>query len=94
MIATRRSALTFLVAVGVATLAACALFVTKTVTVKLLPFDNKSELQVVLDMPEGASLEGTERALTDTALVTRTLPEVKAIFITREPGWSQPGLAP
>ena len=40
---------------------ACTLFATKTVTVKLLPFDNKSELAVVLDLPEGASLEDTER---------------------------------
>ena len=40
-----------------------ALFYTETVTVKLLPFDNKSELAVVADLPEGASLETTERVL-------------------------------
>ncbi len=79
VIATRRSAWTFLIAVGVATLVACAMFATKTVTVKLLPFDNKSELQVVLDMPEGTSLEATQRALTEAALLTRALPEVVAI---------------
>ncbi|MBP8246445.1 MAG: efflux RND transporter permease subunit [Phenylobacterium sp.] len=79
VIATRRSAWTFLIAVGLATLVACAMFATKTVTVKLLPFDNKSELQVVLDMPEGTSLEATQRALTDAAVITRTLPEVAAI---------------
>ncbi len=79
VIATRRSAWTFLIGVGVATLVACAMFATKTVTVKLLPFDNKSELQVVLDMPEGTSLEATQRALTDAAVITRTLPEVAAI---------------
>lgn len=79
VIATRRSAWTFLIAVGLATLVACAMFATKTVTVKLLPFDNKSELQVVLDMPEGTSLEATQRALTDAAIITRTLPEVAAI---------------
>ncbi|OHB31987.1 MAG: multidrug transporter AcrB [Phenylobacterium sp. RIFCSPHIGHO2_01_FULL_69_31] len=79
VIATRRSAWTFLIAVGVATLLACAMFATKTVTVKLLPFDNKSELQVVLDMPEGTSLEATQRALADAAIVTRSLPEVVAI---------------
>ena len=49
--------------VGVATILVCMLFATKTVTVKLLPFDNKSELDVVLDLPEGASLEDTERKL-------------------------------
>jgi multidrug efflux pump subunit AcrB len=63
----------------VATLLACAMFATKTVTVKLLPFDNKSELQVVLDLPEGTSLEATQRVLIDAALVTRSLPEVVAI---------------
>ena len=40
-----------------------ALFYTKHVTVKLLPFDNKSELQVVVDLPEGSSVEDTDRAL-------------------------------
>ncbi len=38
---------------ALATLAACALFATKDVRVKLLPFDNKSEIQVVVDLPEG-----------------------------------------
>jgi len=79
VIATRASAWRFLVGVGLATLLACAMFATKTVTVKLLPFDNKSELQVVLDMPEGSSLEATGRALADAAQVTRGLPEVTAI---------------
>ena len=79
VIATRRSAWTFLIAVGLATLVACAMFATKTVTVKLLPFDNKSELQVVLDMPEGTSLEATQRALADAAIIARALPEVVAI---------------
>ncbi|MBS0409298.1 MAG: efflux RND transporter permease subunit [Proteobacteria bacterium] len=79
VIATRRSAWTFLIGVGIATLLACAMFATKTVTVKLLPFDNKSELQVVLDMPEGTSLEATGRALADASAVTRALPEVTAV---------------
>ena len=35
------------------------LFITKAVVVKMLPYDNKSELQVVLDMPEGTPLEKT-----------------------------------
>ena len=79
VIATRKSAWTFLIGAGLATLVACAMFATKTVTVKLLPFDNKSELQVVLNMPEGASLEATQRVLTDAAAVTQTLPEVTAV---------------
>ena len=44
----------FLLGVGVATLASLMLFWTKSVTVKLLPFDNKSEVQVVVDLPKGA----------------------------------------
>ncbi len=79
VIATRRGAWTFLLAVGVATLLAMAMFATKGVTVKLLPFDNKSELQVVVDMPEGAALETTGRVLQDAAAVARGLPEVTAV---------------
>lgn len=79
VIASRRSAWTFLASVGVATLLAMAMFATKTVTVKLLPFDNKSELQVVLDLPEGASLEETQRLLGAAAVVAGGVPEVVAM---------------
>ena len=44
IIRSRRNAWSFLLAVGFATMAVCALFYLKEVTVKLLPFDNKSEL--------------------------------------------------
>ena len=40
-------------------LGSISLFFTKTVTVKMLPFDNKNEMQVVIDMPEGTTLERT-----------------------------------
>jgi hypothetical protein len=70
-----------LLSVGVATLAACTLFATRTVTVKLLPFDNKSELAVVLDLPQGASLEDTEQKLFATAKIVRDLPEVTSIQV-------------
>ncbi|MEJ2692698.1 MAG: efflux RND transporter permease subunit, partial [Candidatus Thiodiazotropha sp.] len=43
--------------------ASIALVATKSVVLKMLPFDNKSEFQVVLDMPEGTSLEQTTRVL-------------------------------
>ncbi|HET9160449.1 MAG TPA: efflux RND transporter permease subunit, partial [Caulobacteraceae bacterium] len=79
VIATRRSAWMFLIAVGIATLIACTMFATKTVTVKLLPFDNKSELQVVADLPEGTSLEATERTLAAAAQVAEGLPEVVSL---------------
>jgi len=46
------------------------------VTVKMLPFDNKSELQIVIDAPEGFSLEETNAAAREIAGVFRTMPEV------------------
>ena len=79
VIATRASAWRFLLVVGVATVLAGSLFATRTVTVKLLPFDNKSELQVILDLPAGTSLEGTGRTLAEAARLAAALPEVLSI---------------
>ncbi|MDC7785896.1 efflux RND transporter permease subunit [Rhodoplanes sp. TEM] len=73
----RRNAWIFLGSVGLATVAVCGLFATRSVTVKLLPFDDKSELAVQLDLIEGASLEDTERTLFEIAAVARTIPEVR-----------------
>ncbi|MCB1506037.1 MAG: efflux RND transporter permease subunit [Hyphomicrobiaceae bacterium] len=69
----------FLLSVGFATLASLTLFATKAVTVKLLPFDNKSELQVVVDLPEGSSLEATDRTLRDVAERIKTLDELESV---------------
>jgi multidrug efflux pump subunit AcrB len=79
VVRSRRSAWIFLGAVGIATVLVCFLFVTRSVTVKLLPFDNKSEMAVVVDLPEGAPLEDTERTLFAIAGVARQLPEIRAI---------------
>ncbi len=43
---------------------------------KMLPFDNKSEFQVVVDMPEGTALEETARVLDELAAAIAGLPEV------------------
>ena len=51
----------FLFLVGILFLAACSLFYFKIVRVKMLPFDNKSEFQLIIDMPEGTPLEKTGR---------------------------------
>jgi multidrug efflux pump subunit AcrB len=75
----RRNSKRLLIGVGTATLAVCILFVTKDVAVKLLPFDNKSELQVVLDMPQGTTLETTQRFLFDAADRLKDLPELTSI---------------
>ncbi len=79
VVRSRRSAWRFLIGVGVATLLVCLLFVSKSVTVKLLPFDNKSEISVVVDLPRGATLEDTERTLFAIADVARQLPEIRSI---------------
>ncbi len=51
-----------------------ALFFTKSVAVKMLPFDNKNEFQIVIDMPEGTTLERT-------AVVTKEI----AQYISKNP---------
>ncbi|WP_334146811.1 efflux RND transporter permease subunit [Hyphomicrobium sp.] len=79
VIATRRRALVFLLLVGAATLLSLVLFATKSVTVKLLPFDDKSELQVVIDLPPGASLEDTDRVLAAAAGRLAGLDELSSI---------------
>jgi multidrug efflux pump subunit AcrB len=55
---------------------AMALVVVQWVVMKMLPFDNKSEFQVVVDMPEGVALEETGRVLDELAATIATLPEV------------------
>jgi multidrug efflux pump subunit AcrB len=50
--------------------------VTKAVVLKMLPFDNKSEFQVVLDMPDNASLERTQRVLFDLGTELSKVAEV------------------
>jgi len=54
-----------------------ALPVFKLVVLKMLPFDNKSEFQVVVDMPEGSSLEQTAMVISELADVVARVPEVK-----------------
>ncbi|MGB8477811.1 MAG: efflux RND transporter permease subunit [Acidobacteriaceae bacterium] len=51
----------FLGVVVLLLLAACALVPLKMVLVKMLPFDNKSEFQVMINMPDGTPLEQTTR---------------------------------
>lgn len=49
----------FIVGTVVILLGSVSFFYTKWVAVKMLPFDNKNEFQVVIDMPEGTTLERT-----------------------------------
>ncbi len=75
----RRRAKIFLALVTIATLGVCSLFITENVIVKLLPFDNKSELQVVVDLPQGSTLEDTERFLMAASERLKDLPELTSI---------------
>jgi len=67
---------TFLGVVAVLLVAAVSLFYFKLVTVKMLPFDNKSEFQVVIDMPNGTTLEQTQRVAQALASEAMKQPEV------------------
>jgi multidrug efflux pump subunit AcrB len=57
-------------------LLAASLAVFQLVVLKMLPFDNKSEIQVVVDMPEGSTLETTNALLTELAATAAAYPEV------------------
>jgi multidrug efflux pump subunit AcrB len=73
-----RSGMFLLITAGLS-FGSLGLLYTEDVTVKLLPFDNKSELSVVIDLPEGASLEATDRVAQDVAREVLQLPEVISV---------------
>jgi len=60
----------------VAIAAALSLVAVKWVVLKMLPFDNKSEFQVILNMPEGTTVEKTSEVLSELAAEVRKVPEV------------------
>ncbi|HXE97033.1 MAG TPA: efflux RND transporter permease subunit, partial [Dongiaceae bacterium] len=66
----------FLATVVVLLLLSCSLIYFKAVTVKMLPFDNKNELQVIVDAPDGTTLEQTARMTREMGDALRTVPEV------------------
>ena len=66
----------FLLGVAGLLLAACTLVAIGLVRVKMLPFDNKSEFQVILDMPESATLEETAAAALEMGDFLKTVNEV------------------
>ena len=57
-------------------LGSIVMFFTKSVAVKMLPFDNKNEFQVVIDMPEGTTLERTAGVTQEIAQYLSSVPEV------------------
>jgi multidrug efflux pump subunit AcrB len=68
---------TFIGGTVVVLLASMALFYTKSVAVKMLPFDNKNEFQVVIDMPEGTTLERTAAVTKEIATYLSQQPMVR-----------------
>jgi multidrug efflux pump subunit AcrB len=76
LIAHRSWRYVFLVAIVGLLLGAMVLVGVKWVKVKMLPFDNKSEFQVILNMPEGSALEQTAQAAREIAAAIRVEPEV------------------
>ncbi len=78
----------FLAGVAVLLIAAVMTVPTGLVTVKMLPFDNKSELQVVLHMPEGTPLEATAAAA--DALATAALGDEAVTSVQSYSGTSSP----
>ena len=67
----------FLAAVALLLVGSALLFYTRHVVVKMLPFDNKSEVQLVIDMPEGTTLEETARVTKALSHYLQTVPEVR-----------------
>ena len=71
--------LSFLFVLIAATFLACSLFYTQAVTVKMLPFDNKPEFNVVVNMPDGTAMPVTANVTTQLAAKLRELPEVTSM---------------
>jgi multidrug efflux pump subunit AcrB len=73
----RRARVVLLLGVLAAITASLGLAVAGLVVLKMLPLDNKSEFQVVVDMPAGTSLEKTQRTLQALGAYLRGMPEVR-----------------
>jgi multidrug efflux pump subunit AcrB len=76
LLQSKARSLGFLLATAVLSFGSLGALYTRDVTVKLLPFDNKSELSVMIDLPEGASVQATDRVAQDVAAVVMQMPEV------------------
>jgi len=74
----RRALLRWLLLLGIVGLMIISvrLVTTQDVVLKMLPFDNKSEFQIVVDMPEGTAIERTAQVLSELAHFIATVPEV------------------
>ncbi|HAJ92633.1 MAG TPA: acriflavin resistance protein, partial [Gammaproteobacteria bacterium] len=79
LINNRKLGLIFLFSIIGITAALCATFYTQHVAVKMLPFDNKPEFSVVVNMPEGTAMPDTANVIMQLAETVRGIPEVTAV---------------
>lgn len=76
LLASRKRAVAFLLVIAALTIAAMGLAATRSVPLKMLPYDNKNELLLVLDFAEGTTLEQAGGAVQDFEAALATIPEV------------------
>ena len=88
LIASGRRRAIFLAGVAALLLAAVALVPLELVKMKMMPFDNKSEFQVMIDMPEGTALETTARVA--SAMASATLDDETVVNVQQYVGASAP----
>ncbi len=79
LLRTKSGSLLFLLIAAALSFGSLGALYTRDVTVKLLPFDNKSELSVVIDLPEGSTVEATDAVAQDVARAVLELPEVLSV---------------
>jgi len=79
LLASRSRRLGFYGVVVVLLLGSVGLLALRVVEVKMLPFDNKSEFQVILDFPEGTTLETSNAAAAEIAGYLHGVPEVRSV---------------
>lgn len=79
LLRTKTGSLLFILLAAALSFGSLGALYTKDVTVKLLPFDNKSELSVVIDLPEGSSVEATDAVAQDVARMALQVPEVLSV---------------
>jgi multidrug efflux pump subunit AcrB len=78
MLRRRSLAWGFLALVGLLLVVTAMMPMLRMIPLKMLPFDNKNELQLVVDMPEGTTLERTDAAVRSLESYLHTVPEVVA----------------
>jgi multidrug efflux pump subunit AcrB len=80
LISKRRNAWCFIMITVLLFLITASLPLFRAVPLKLLPYDNKNEFQLVIDMPEGTTLERTQAVTQEVADYLKTIPEIREII--------------